>query len=312
MKKKLLSLLAAFAMAATINAQVTFTCTAGQNYGTNEGSDKVFDGNVNTKWCTDTGENDGSYALFTASEAINVWGYKLTTANDNDVYGRELRAWELYATNDEAVANDRNSSGWVSLSKYNNSGVIARLNFHEQLFYTNAGTSKTAYKYFKFVIRESGFFQFSELSLCYNSKPALEYNWVEGSGDNTKKMVDMSIQSKMEGNNLSGNWVVIETEDQKAHTIKSYAISTNDDGEWPNRAPKRWTVEGSNDKENWTLIDKVENDPIKNQDGTTFEFPVADKDAAYRYVKFTTQQHLCCQQNLGRPERWSLLSHQHR
>lgn len=291
MRKRLLSLAAVFCMAMASMAQVTFTSTAGQNFGTNEGSDKVLDGNVNTKWCTNTGADDGSYLLFTASEAIRVWGYKLTTANDNEQYGRELKAWELYGTNDESVASDKNSSAWVSLSKYTNSGVIARKNYYEQLFYTNAGASKTAYKYFKFVIRDSGFFQFSELSLCYSDKPALEYNWVEGSNGDTKKMVDMSVQSKMEGNNLASNWVIIETEDQKAHTIKSYAISTNDDGEWPNRAPRKWTVEGSNDKTEWTVIDKVtEGDPIQNVDGTTFEFPVKDLDAAYRYVKFTLDE----------------------
>ena len=51
MKKKLLSLFAAIAMAATVSAQVTYTCTAGTNFDGNEVVAKLFDGDENTKFC---------------------------------------------------------------------------------------------------------------------------------------------------------------------------------------------------------------------------------------------------------------------
>ena len=35
-------------------AQVTFTCTAGKNFGQGEGIDKLFDGNTGTKYCNAT------------------------------------------------------------------------------------------------------------------------------------------------------------------------------------------------------------------------------------------------------------------
>ena len=39
----------------------------------------------------------------------------------------------------------------------------------------------------------------------------------------------------------------------KAHTMKFYCIANGNDA--PNRDPKTWTMEGSNDKTNWTLVD---------------------------------------------------------
>ena len=49
--KKLLTLAAGLAMAATMSAQVTFTCTAGAKYGEGEGIQKLFDDNVDSKYC---------------------------------------------------------------------------------------------------------------------------------------------------------------------------------------------------------------------------------------------------------------------
>ena len=65
---RLLTIFAALTMAATVSAQVTYTCTAGTNYDGGEGIAKLFDNNVNTKFCGNCG-ND-VYALFTASEPV--------------------------------------------------------------------------------------------------------------------------------------------------------------------------------------------------------------------------------------------------
>ena len=63
---------------------VTFTYSAGSGNGNreNEGMDKLFDLDCNTKYCGNTGSD--CYALVTASEPVFVWGYDMTTANDND------------------------------------------------------------------------------------------------------------------------------------------------------------------------------------------------------------------------------------
>lgn len=280
MRKIYLSALAALMSLASF-AQVTFTCTEGTNFGQNEGMDKLFDGNVNTKYCG----NVGSYALVTASEAVYVWGYEMTTANDNEQYGRCVTRWTLKGTNDEAVAADANSDQWVTLSGFGANGFVQRKNFYTQRFFCDAGAEQTAYKYFKVELNEGGFVQLSEFALCCQTTPVVTYNYLEGSNENAQKAFDLKLGQKWEGNNLSGNWFTVETADGKPHTVKSYSFSTHDDGSWPDRAPKHWTLEGSNDNATWTLLDEVDDNPIQNENYKTFDFTPAEVDKAFRYLK---------------------------
>ena len=113
------------------------------------------------------------------------------------------------------------------------------------------------------------------------------YTYDSASNNNFSKAFDGNINTKFEGGNLAGNWMIIKTADSQPHVVKSYAISTHDDGSWPNRAPKTWTLEGSNDKSNWTLIDQVTNDPIENKNYTTFTFKDHFNFNAYTYLRFT-------------------------
>lgn len=286
MRKQLLSLFAAFAMAATVSAQVTFTCTAGKNFGQGEGMDKLFDGNTSTKYCNNAG--DGCYALVTASEPVYVWGYDMTTANDNETYGRLVKKWTLYGTNDETVAADPSATGWVTLSNLGSNTFVQKKNYYKQRFFCDKGTAGTAYKYFKLTLDEGGFIQMSEFSFCYSTYAIIDYNWLESSNDNSKKAFDGKPDPKWEGGNLAGNWMTIETADQKAHSVKKYSFTTNDDGSWPNRAPKEWRLEGSNDNTNWTIIDEVTGgDPIANENYKTFEFTPSNLTGEFRYVRLT-------------------------
>lgn len=122
MKKRLLAcLFLAAAMVPQLKAEVTYTCTAGKNLNADngEGIEKMFDNNTATKYCGDAG--DDCWALVTASEPVYVRAYETTTANDNEQSGgRCARHWALYGTNDEAVAADAASEGWVTLSDLDN------------------------------------------------------------------------------------------------------------------------------------------------------------------------------------------------
>lgn len=289
MKKTLLSLFAAFAMAATASAQVTFTCTAGKNFGQNEGIDKMFDGNLNTKYCQNAG--DDCYALITASEPIYVWGYDMSTANDNDAYGRCVTRWTLCGTNDENVANDPNAAGWVTLSGFGANGYVQKKNFYTQRFFCDKAKVNTAYKYFKVVLNEGGFIQVSEFAILGETRPVVTYDWKEGSNNDTKKAVDWLLGQKWEGsggNAITGKYFVIETADGKPHPVESYSMTTHDDGTWTDRAPKSWKLEGSNDMTEWITIDEViDDETIQNENYKTFEFIPSNTTDAVRYLKLT-------------------------
>ena len=299
MKKKLLSLFAAFAMAATVSAQVTYTCTAGTNFDGGEGVAKLFDNNVETKYCGSPG-ND-VYALFTASEPVYVWGYDITTANDNEAYGRLIGKWTLYGTNDATVGDDVSSDGWVALSDFGRNNMIQRKNFYTQRFFCEKNVLKP-FKYFKLVLNESqgykkendnntyydAMIQLSEFKLLGEPNRVVSYKWKASSQDNSKKAVDLLLGQKWEGSNLAGNWVTIETGDGQAYAVKSYSFSTHDDGSFHDRAPKSWKIEGSNDNANWTLIDeRTDDDEIQNENYTTFEYIPANTTDKFRYIKLT-------------------------
>ena len=114
------------------------------------------------------------------------------------------------------------------------------------------------------------------------------YVYDSASNGDFAKAFDGSTSTKFEGNNLAGNWIIVKTSDETAQVVKSYAISTHDDGQFPNRAPRTWRVEGSNDKTNWSTIAEVlSGDPIENKNYTTFTFDETSNAQAFTYVKFT-------------------------
>lgn len=297
MKKKLLSLFAALAMAATVSAEVTYTCTAGTKFGEGEGVTKLFDGDQGTKFCGGAGDN--TYALFTASEPVYVWAYDMTTANDNEAYGRCVKKWTLYGTNDATVAANADAEGWVTLSDLGRNNFVQQKNFYTQRFFCEKGVSDP-FKYFKVVFNESpeyeeneekkydGLIQLSEFKLLAEPNRVTTYKWKASSSDNSKKALDLLLNEKWEGSNIAGNWVTIETGDGQAYAVKSYSFTTHDDGDWNNRAPKSWKIEGSNDNSEWTLIDEVVDDTkIQNANYTTFEFTPSNTTDKFRYIKLT-------------------------
>ena len=284
-RNKLLTLFAAFAMVATVSAQVTYTCTAGTNYDGNEGVAKLFDGNENTKFCGNTGAD--VYALFTASEPVYAWGYDMTTANDNEAYGRLLKQWTLYGTNDAEVGANPDADGWVVLSDLGENNLVQKKNFFTQRFFCEKNVNKS-FKYFKLALTGGGFVQFSEFKLLGEPNRVTTYKWKASSQDNSKKALDLLLGQKWEGSNIAGNWVTIETGDGQAYAVKSYSFSTHDDGDWNDRAPKSWKIEGSNDNSNWTLIDQVVDDEvIQNANYTTFEFTPSNTTDKFRYIRLT-------------------------
>lgn len=287
--KKLLTFAAMLMMAATISAQVTFTCTAGMKYGDGEGVQKMFDGSVNTKFTGSTGDN--CYALFTASTPVYVWGYDMTTGNDTGAYGRCVRKWKLYGTNDETVAADASSSDWTLIDEVTeNNSYVQQINYYKQRFFCQTSATGTAYKYFKLLLTDGGFVQLSEFSLCCETYPVVNYEWFESDGgDGSKKAVDGKLNQKWEGQTaLVGKHLTIKTSDGQPHSVKSYSLTTHDDYDWNDRAPKEWRIEGSNDNSTWVTIAEVTGgNPIKNMNYTTYEFIPDNTSDAFTYIKLT-------------------------
>ena len=78
-----------------------YTADAGTgNINENGGYDQILDGNTATKWCVDTKTKSGGvwFVEFHTASAVQVDGYKLTTADDTQTYsGRNPKNWTLKA-----------------------------------------------------------------------------------------------------------------------------------------------------------------------------------------------------------------------
>lgn len=280
--------------------KVDFTYKDGHSNtsNTSEGMNNLFDDAFATKYCGNASDVEGAstcYAIVEASQAVYVWGYELSTANDNEQYGRLVKKWTLCGTNDSSVANDPNSSAWVTLSDFGENSFIQKKNNYTQRFFCDKGKVGTAYKYFKVTLDKGGFIQLTKFNFCYEKYSTVTYDWYASSdyreNDNdpndSRKAVDWLLGRKWEGNNLAGNWVTIKTSDDTPHSVKSYSFTTNDDGSYGNRAPKSWTIEGSNDNSTWTTIDEVTDGQIDNLNYKTFDYTPSNVSESFKYIKLT-------------------------
>lgn len=127
---------------------------------------KLLDGDTGTKWCT-TDEykyENVWYTYFTASNPVKVTGYTLTTGNDTKEHaGRNPKKWILKA---RATENGK----WETIDSRNvndNSDDAMPAENHCSKSYTIASDKQGVYRYFNFIVQESGddIMQLSELKL---------------------------------------------------------------------------------------------------------------------------------------------------
>ena len=141
-----------------------------RNDGSNEGLDKLFDGDHYTKWGNGITENEPQFAIFKANRPIAPTYYCLVTGNDNASWtGRNWKTWRIYgleATSDGEATRD--AAGWTLIDEHVESGELPDYNSYEVFFTPNQGNT-TAYQYFKVEIWSiqsgGGYMQMCELYL---------------------------------------------------------------------------------------------------------------------------------------------------
>lgn len=116
----------------------------------NEGGLNLFDGNVNTKWCSNVitdGNIDipSTHVIFGFDTEIKLYSYALTTANDTAAYqNRNWKSWKIYGS--DTYDDDNN---WVEIHSVENANLPAEDYCASEPFTVNA---TTAYKYYKLEI----------------------------------------------------------------------------------------------------------------------------------------------------------------
>ena len=113
-----------------------------------EYAENLFDGDQDTKWCTDMsymyGENP--YVIFDFDIRVKIRSYTLTIGNDTEEYiGRNWKKWTIYAT------NDSNYADWTVIHSVSD-GNLPVTNYEvSDPFYVN---SEEGYRYYKLEVEE--------------------------------------------------------------------------------------------------------------------------------------------------------------
>lgn len=257
-------------------AQVTFKAVEGSQWNEHEGSDKVCDGDLNTKWCKYGSDTEQEcYVVLEASEATYIQGFVMTTANDNEKWqGRTPKTYTLSGC-------DTQEGTYEQIYYQADDNYIEDKNFTPYTVYCN---SKKKYKYFKLHIKDSNIngdrlFQISEFTLI----PAtMGITYKEGDG----KAYDGNTDAKWEGNCPTS----VTLEASEPLYLTGYQFTTaNDNKDWRGRNPKNWKIEGSNDNADWhEIISVADNQVMQDFNYYPYYFTLDNPlDEAYKYYRIT-------------------------
>ena len=256
----------------------------------NEGVEKLFDGNINTKMCTLNG-----FPLRIAwqmEKPIVLKKYTLTTANDSAAYSyRNPKVWHLYGSN--------NGTSWTQIDTVTDSGIEAK-NLETYTYETDVQKS---FQYFLIQFEGNGTnyygFQLAEISLhgdiadvtdemgddlmTYFESVYNEQTTAKGNGNEIPANIfDSDITTKLF--EFSGNFSIAWKMKQET-ILYSYSLTTaNDNATYKGRNPKSWILYGSKDGYNWEKIDVVNESGMEDENYKTYNYAV-DKTGSYKYYK---------------------------
>ena len=285
----------------SLNTETKLTYTvkeATPGFSDKESAGKLFDGDTGTKWCCPNYVVTDCYLEFKTNTALTPTGYYFVTANDNS--DRDPVAWTLYGTKDEGKTWD------VLATKERNEDELPtrRLKFKE--YSMTAPT--TPYSHYKLLVTgrrgsTSGLIQIGEFGLLTASETSESYfanneniYVYEGFGGSENESV-----VKMFDGNAETKWCFrykykdgeIEIKHPivavfgVGHPAKLYGYGMHLANDAPERRPKSWTLEGSDNYNDWEVITKeVDDEKLPAQNFALAYYPL-DAPVEYKYYKLT-------------------------
>ncbi len=215
------------------------TVTARGENPPNEGIDKVYDGRSDTKWLD---RSPTSFIQFAYISAQTWTGYALTSGNDEP--GRDPKDWTLQGSNDGTT--------WTTLDTKIGQSWSSR---QQARGFRISNT--TGYLYYKLDITANNgapILQLAEFFLGTQAQlpPVIT---VTARGENppnegVNKVYDGDPNTKwLDGSRTS--WVQFAVDPPQVYN--AYYVTSGNDA--PDRDPKDWQIQVSNDGTNWTTLD---------------------------------------------------------
>ncbi len=260
----------------TSKAEVTFKPIEGSGWSATSPSSthKLCDGKLDNNWYQ-TVEFD-SYVVLEASEPTYIKGYQMTTPTNfpylverhND---RLPKTYAIYGSNDKTT--------WEVVYSQVDDNVMEYVDGTTYTFYCN---STKKYKYYSlYITAVDGDSKTEPWCLAEFALIPSKVGFTRVDGP------EFGFDGKT-GTNWNDMTKSLTLEASEPILLDSYTLTTAEDA--PNSAPKSWTIEGSNDQENWTVVEKQEENmaiPAKNYYPVNF-VTAGTQNELYKYWRITT------------------------
>lgn len=251
--------------------------------GNNEGSPKLVDNDINTKYLTNYDDTMYVQQFFPTPKVINK--YSFTSANDAP--DRDPKDWNLVASNDGTT--------WVQLDSKSDESFSGRFQTREWNI-----DNETAYQYYRIYITDNNggsLIQIAEWRLMqlqiisFGAEDFTQSALITVNRDNTNGPSGAEGSFKLiddnEGSKFLTSWdptqpLQMQQRLLEASVVGQYTITSGNDA--PGRDAKTWTLSGSNDNSTWTEIDS-QTDQMFDERGQTRTFTV-DNSTAYLYYRW--------------------------
>lgn len=276
-----------------------FSSTKG-NTSNNEGINNLFDGNVNTKFFT--GDAPVISIAWKMKRATIIRNYTLVTAGDAATYPhRNPYKWKLLGS--------VNGTDWVQLDAVDNGGI----GHENNKGYSYDTDAQKACQFFMLRIESSGddgrLYYGSQLSEIYIKGDVVQKTENIGvdlddhiSGINTSATTvvgyngNEGVENLFDGDTSTKLFTNTATPCSIAWTMKestslySYTLTTaNDNATFKNRSMKSWVLYGSNDGNNWDVIDRVNDSGIMDVNYADYTY-IVDNVGSYKHFKLTVTE----------------------
>ncbi|UJH90668.1 discoidin domain-containing protein [Antarcticibacterium sp. 1MA-6-2] len=265
------------------NARIEVSSENGSGPEGGEGSTKLIDNNLSTKFLT-SGFPKEFYMqqVFETPQVVN----RYTFTSGNDAPDRDYKTWVLLGSNDGGNFEELDSRTDITFSERNQT---------KEFIFEN----EQAFRYYRIRLDANnggGLIQLSEWRLINLKLLTFGPQDVTGLGILTVNQENRSGADSNEGstklvdNDLTTKFLTFDVTFPLDLTLNfspgvrvtKYSLtSANDASE---RDPKSWTLYGSNDNENFTQIDQ-RTDIVFDERGQTKEFLVGDNMDTYTYYK---------------------------
>jgi hypothetical protein len=230
------------------------TITASSQIHDGESKEMAFDNSVSTKWLTYYTPTGWIQFQFPQQKRYIIGRYSITSAND--MPERDPRSWTLYGSNDGInwnVVDVRDNQSW--------GGRFLRREFD--------CAYPAAYGYYRLDITGNNGYPdltgFSEMELLGFSR------WVDRTdqggtvtassqiheGESKEMAFDNTVSTKWLTYFTPTGWIQFQFPQGIRYVIGRYSIASANDA--PERDPRSWTLYGSNDEENWAVVDMQDN-----------------------------------------------------